>query len=206
MGARSQIQRIGVALAIVLAFGSAVSAEQVLVYSGSFNLPIPAPPDTGKAWMVPDATINIPDHLTIIDLDVGITLTHTKVFDLQIHLKNPAGDTLILNTYDIHEYFDGEDYTRTVFDDEADVSIEQAAPPFTGRFKPRAPGRLDVFDGQDAYGTWRLRIYDQQYADIGALEEFELIITIPEPATAIILLLGAPLVFFRKPPARLAQK
>jgi hypothetical protein len=78
------------------------------------------------------AVIDVTDHHIILDIDIGITLTHTKAFDLQLFLQNPAGKRVLLNYYNPYfEYFDGEDYFNTVFDDEAPLSIQDAAPPFT---------------------------------------------------------------------------
>ncbi len=159
-------------------------------YDGQFNLRIPAEQNDSKGWMA-DAVIEIPDHFIIWDLDVGITLTHTKDFDLQIYLQGPDGTTLCLNMYDpSNDYFEGEDYTQTIFDDEAVIPIEQAQPPFTGRFRPEENYHLAVFDGQDTYGPWHLRIYDAFYADTGYLTRFQLTITVPEPTTMILLASG----------------
>ena len=173
----------------------------VYVYSGDFDLPIPADTDSSQGWMA-DAVIEIPDHCTIRDLDVGITLTHTSVFDLQIFIQSPDGTTLCLNEYSFDEYFEGENYTQTVFDDEAELPIEQGQPPFTGRFRPKVIDPLNllgVFDGQDSFGLWRLRIYDAWQADTGTFHHFELIITTPEPTTAILLILGIALLRLQNP-------
>jgi subtilisin-like proprotein convertase family protein len=155
-----------------------VFANEVYTYSDDFNLQIPADPNTSKGWMA-HAVIEIDRHLTILDLDVGITLKHSNVFDLQISLQSPEGTTVLLNKYDLSEFFQGEDYTQTVFDDEAQLPIAQAEPPFTGRFKPNSSDGLELFDGQDAYGPWRLQIYDAYYYDTGILESFELTLTTP---------------------------
>jgi hypothetical protein len=156
-----------------------VRADRVHRYAAHFDLPIPAEPDSSKGWM-DDAVIDVPDHLTISDLDVKINVTHTKVFDLQVFIAGPAGTRLCLNMYDpFTEYFDGENYTQTIFDDEAATPVEQAAPPFTGRFRPRQPYRLSTFDGQDAFGPWRLQIYDAYHADTGQLHHVELIVSAP---------------------------
>ncbi|MHC4084469.1 MAG: proprotein convertase P-domain-containing protein [Planctomycetota bacterium] len=96
--------------------------------------------------------------------------------------------------YTFREFFEGANYTQTVFDDEAELSIKQAEPPFTGSFRPVEPYKLSDFDGEDAYGIWRLQIYDAWDWDTGTLDSFELVITTPEPATAIFLILGASLV------------
>lgn len=185
--------------AVALAFGSVASAELGLIYGGSFDLRIPAGQSTGKAWMQP-AVVNVPDHFTVVDLDVSVTIEHTSAFDLEIILKGPDGTRLRLNWYNSPgEYFEGEDYTQTIFDDEASGSIQLADAPFTGRFKPRDPGRLDIFDGLDANGAWELQIYDWWLNNTGTLEEFKLIFNVPEPATITLLLLGFALARPHKP-------
>jgi len=186
--------------ALVAGFTLVVSASPVHIYGGDFNLRIPADPNntnTTKGWM-DDAIIEIPDHFPIADLEIGVSLTHSKVFDLQLYLQSPAGTRLCLNMYNFDEYFNGENYTLTVFDDEAELSIEQGQPPFTGRFRPEPGNLLAIFDGLDAYGSWRLQINDARYADTGFLDHFELIIEIPEPATALLLALGVVLMRLRK--------
>ncbi len=191
MDARNAVQRIGAILVIVAgACGSTVYAGQVHIYTGNFNLPIPANPGDTKGWMA-DAIIEVPGHLVISDLDTGISLTHTSVFDLQIFLQSPAGTIICLNIYDPYdEFFVGANYTNTIFDDEALVYIKDGVAPFTGRFRPVEPYELSEFDGEDSFGSWRLRIYDAFYNDTGTFNHFELMITAPEPATAILLTLG----------------
>lgn len=193
-------QRIVAIFALVAGFTLVVSASPVHIYGGDFNLRIPADPNntnTTKGWM-DNAIIEISDHFPIADLDVGVSLTHSKVFDLQLYLQSPTGTRLCLNMYNVDEYFNGENYTLTVFDDEAELSIEQGQPPFIGRFRPEPGNLLAIFDGLDAYGSWRLQINDMYYADSGVLDRFELIITIPEPTTALLLALGVVLMHLRK--------
>jgi len=208
MDARKAVQRI-VAIFIVTAavFGNSppvfAGPGPIYTYGGNFNLPLLDPTGPGSALTV--AIIDVPDHFTIADLDVAINITHTQVFDLQLFLQSPAGARMCLNMYEFTEIFEGENYTQTIFDDEAEVPIEQGEPPFTGRFRPRAiepSNLLQIFDGQDTYGLWLLQIYDMWPADTGTLDSFELIITIPEPATAILLLLGAGLLTLRNPRRR----
>ncbi len=190
MEARRRAQWSVAILLGVGAFCFPVFADEVYEYEGEFNLQIPADPDTSKGWMA-DAVIEIDYHLTILDLDVGITLTHSNVFDLQISLQGPDGTTLSLNAYNPdNEFFQGADYSQTIFDDEAQTPIGQAQPPFTGRFRPNNGSLLEIFDGQDAYGPWHLQIYDMWDYDTGTLESFELTIATPEPATVVLLVLG----------------
>jgi len=203
MDARNITQRI-VVLAVLTGgacLASTAYSNLIYTYGSPFNLSIPSPTaseaEYGRGWM-DDAIINIPDHIIISDVDIAITVTHTNVFDLQLQLKSPAGNSCWLNFYNFDEFFIGANYTATVFDDEADLPIKQGHAPFVGRFRPRNP--LDVFDNRDAFGTWRLRICDMHYYDTGTLESFELTITTtPEPATVLLLGLGAVLITLLKP-------
>lgn len=171
-------------------------AELVWSYDDWFDQAIPADPEATKGWME-DAVIEVPDHLIIADLDVSVSLTHTKVFDLQLTVTSPSGTSVVLNSYDpFTEYFNGEDYRQTVFDDEAEISIADATPPFSGRFRVDANDALSAFDGEDAFGCWRLQIYDAHYANTGSLDAFGLTITTPEPATATLLFVGLGIVGF----------
>jgi subtilisin-like proprotein convertase family protein len=202
MNMRSSVQWIVAFFFMAAGAGAPVFAGPTVIYGGDFDLPIPSPADPqseyGRGWM-DDAVIEILDHFTIYDLDVGITLTHTSVFDLQIFVQSPAGTLLCLNMYNFYEFFEGEDYENTIFDDEATVLIEEGQPPFTGRFRPRSPALLSVFDGQDTFGQWKLKVYDAYYYDTGNLESFEVMITIAEPATVTLLILGAAFVALFKP-------
>jgi len=184
----------GVLVAAVLAslLAAAAHADVVCTYSRPFDLRIPAISGT-KGWM-DDAIIDVPSHLIVTDLDVSIDLRHSKDFDLQLYLQSPSGSKIALNKYNpFTEYFDGGDYLGTTFDDEADMPIKSGSPPFEGRYRPLEGHLLSTFDGQDAFGPWRLSVYDAAYGDIGRFKEFTLTITVPEPATIVLLLLGLPL-------------
>jgi len=190
MGAHGRRKRIAACLGFIAALGPAwAAAVPGLIYGGAFDLRIPAT-GSGQAWM-DDAVVEVPDHVTILDLDVGVVITHTSVFDLELILEGPDGTRLRLNWYEpTDEFFKGENYEGTIFDDEAERPIESGSAPFSGRYRPRAPGRLDVYDGLDAHGEWKLQIYDWWHGDTGRLEEVTLILNVPEPATVTLLLLG----------------
>jgi len=168
---------------LLVSFGSAGAARAVH-YGGDVNIPILDP--HGPKEAITEAVINIPEHFVISDLDVRINITHTNILDLQLYLENPAGKRICLNGYSFGEFFDSDDYTETIFDDEATIPIEQAEPPFTGRFKPRNPHKLSKFYGEDAFGDWRLEIYDLYPTNTGTLDSIELIINVPEPTSALL--------------------
>jgi len=183
-------------------WSDSVCRGSIHVYGGQFNLPIPSPDEPeaswGKGWMN-DAVIEIPDHLIIDDLDVIISIDHTSVYDLEIYLRHPEGPKCWLNSPDLDNVVMGPDYIATIFDDEAETPIEEGAPPYTGRFRPQADNSLSIFDGRDAFGTWRLKIYDWWYNDTGTLNGFQIVITTPEPATILILIGGIMLTNLLKP-------
>jgi subtilisin-like proprotein convertase family protein len=205
------MQRI-VAIVVILAgaWGGAY-AGPVYTYQGWFNLSIPAQDEPesefGRGWMA-DAVMEIPDHHFISDLDISISLTHESLFDLQILLQSPAGTKVALNLAgNLAFMVRGKDgrlkpvggSRDLFFDDEAQVSIEQASDPFVGPYRPVEPFQLSEFDGEDPFGLWRLRIYDAFYSDTGTLNTFELVITTPEPASATLLTLGAGLLLLLRP-------
>jgi subtilisin-like proprotein convertase family protein len=169
----------------------------VYVYGGSFCQPIPADPGATKGWMQ-DAVVIVPDHILICDLDLFVSIRHTSVFDLHLLLRGPDGTCLTLAVSDpLAGYYEGQDYIATTVDDEADAAIEEGKPPFAGSYRPIET--LAAFDGLDAFGPWRLRVYDAYYNDIGCLDCFKVIITatlpespveVPAPAAGGLVLLG----------------
>lgn len=208
MDARSIVQGI-VAILVVVGASFPVFAAPVYTYGNDLNLPIPSSDDPdseyGKGWM-DDAFIEITDHIIISDLDVGVTLAHESLFDLQILLQSPSGTTVVLNLAgNLAFIVRGEDGRLTAvggsgqwfFDDEAEVSIEEATEPFFGSFRP--VWNLSLLDGEDAYGLWRMQIYDAFYDDAGYLNSLKIEITVPEPATALFLILGTGLFTLFKP-------
>ena len=197
MDARSAVQGIVAILVVVVGASFPVFAGPVYTYGGNFDIPLLDPIGYGSS--LTEVIIEVPDHFIITDLDLRIDITHTNVFDLQIFLQSPAGTRRCLNMYNLREFFEGANYTQTIFDDEAQVSIKEGKAPFTGRFRPIEPYKLSDFYGEDTYGPWRLQIYDMWPVDTGTLDSFELVITTPEPATAILLILGAGLVTLFKP-------
>jgi hypothetical protein len=199
MTARNALQRIVAILIVAAAASDEISfADTVHIYGGDFDLPIIDEPGPGS--VVTEAIIDIPDDFTVHDLDVAITITHTNVFDLQLFLKSPAGTRVCLNMFDFEDEFGiYPNYTDTIFDDEAQLSIEQAEAPFTGRFRPIEPYLLSEFDGEQTAGQWFLQIYDMYDWDTGTLNHFELIIATPEPTTLVLLILGTALLTLFKP-------
>ena len=90
----------------------------------------------------------------IRDVDVRIgSLTHTFVGDLKIELTSPTGTTVVLANRTGRHRNGGNNFTGTVFDDEASVAIGAGgtSPPYTGSFRPQAD-QLSRFDGREPAG------------------------------------------------------
>jgi len=188
---------------IVIAMLSCAAIAGPSSYSKNFNLPIPSaidPHGKDKTGWMDEAFIEINTHRVIEDLDVYVSLTHGSFFDLQISVQSPAGTNVILNPIANLAFIvrgpDGKlkamgGSKQLLFDDESEVSIEEAEPPFLGPFKPAGLDRLASFDGEDIFGVWRLKIYDGIEGDSGTLHKVGLIVSAPEPATILLFALGA---------------
>lgn len=128
------------------------------------------------------STLNIGSHLALTDVNVRLTnLTHTFDADLRISLISPSGTTVVLSD---RRGSSADNFIGTIFDDQALTAIANGAAPFTGSFRPDAS--LSAFNGQDAFGTWTLRVADMAGADVGSINAWGLELTsndVPEPAT-----------------------
>lgn len=113
--------------------------------------------------------IPVADDLTVIDLDVNISLTHTYVGDLIIRLISPTGNSITLS-----ENLGGNesDYTQTVFDSESTQSILSVSAPFTGTYRPIES--LNELYGLSSRGIWQLHIIDDYPQDTGSIQIAEL--------------------------------
>jgi subtilisin-like proprotein convertase family protein len=118
------------------------------------------------------STVNVNVHGTITDVNLKITgITHTYDADLDIYLIHPDATQVILST---DNGAADNNYTNTVFDDEASTSITTGSAPFTGSYRPE--GSLTGFDGKDPYGTWTLKVVDDASGDTGTLTGWEVTI------------------------------
>jgi len=116
----------------------------------------------------------------LTDLDVSIDLPHAAVGDLVLVLVAPDGRRV-----ELAAGVGGEtnNFTGTIFDDEAAGAVTGGSAPYAGRFRPT--GRLVDFDGLDPNGTWTLEVTDlRPFADDGNLTAWSLVLTTGEPQGA----------------------
>jgi subtilisin-like proprotein convertase family protein len=117
------------------------------------------------------STLNVPDSYSIKDVNVVLNLEHTWVSDLYVYLVAPNGTEVELFS-DVGG--SGDNFEGTVFDDEADILINDGEAPFTGSYKPE--GNLLNFFGMNPQGEWQLKITDDASDDVGYLISWSLII------------------------------
>jgi subtilisin-like proprotein convertase family protein len=132
---------------------------------------VPKPIDDGATFT---SSLTIAATGSVLDVDVALSLTHESDADLILTLIAPDGTRRVLAS---QLGGSGQNYTGTIFDDEAATSITTGAAPFTGRFRPQQP--LAQFDGLPANGTWKLEIQDFGPGGVGTLGSWSLILTLP---------------------------
>lgn len=115
--------------------------------------------------------VNVPDNVTISDLNLAVNISHTKINDLYIGLLKPGATTVgaIRIVYQQGCSALATSNMVTTFDD-AGVALACAGIGANNTYKPL--NSLDVFNGQSSAGNWRLVIADVAAANNGTLNSF----------------------------------
>jgi subtilisin-like proprotein convertase family protein len=151
-----------------LAFTSGTSPVVTFASSGA-PVPIPDNNPTGAT-----STINVADARAVQDVNVTVNLTHTWDDDLVLSLLPPASAAVTLAN---RRGSSGDNFTNTIFDDEAATPISAGAAPFTGAFRPETV--LSTADNLSAAGAWRFKVVDQAGQDVGTIDGWSLALTFP---------------------------
>ena len=126
--------------------------------------------DATKTATVHRFAIEVPDNVTIADLDVALNIKHSYVSDLSIRLIAPDGTSRSL----VNRRGGSSDDMQLRLSDEATVSVT-ALPSLRGVARPESS--LSVFDGKNARGRWILQVTDSARGDVGQLLGIQLIMT-----------------------------
>ena len=118
---------------------------------------------------VTTSVVNFSNDFVVDDVNVTIDITHTWDGDLTITLTSPDNVTVELAN---QIGSSGDNYSGTVFDDEAGTAIGAGSPPYAGTFQPS--GSLADFDGLQTMGDWTLSITDNANGDAGTLNNWDL--------------------------------
>lgn len=131
------------------------------------------------------STLAIEDSGVIIDLDVKLDISHQADGNLDIFLIAPD-DTRVELFTDVGAI--SSDFTETVIDNEAELSITEGSAPFTGSFRPE--GNLADLYNKEINGTWTLEVTDDWSGKTGTLNSWSLVTKLqvkgPLPAPIIL--------------------
>lgn len=139
-----------------------ILCDVIAVAEGDISIP-----DNDPAGI--DSSIQYTSAFEITRVIVNVDITHTFTADLTLSLTSPAGTSIILSA---QNGGGGDNYTNTVFDDEAEDGIFEGAAPFTGSFAPEEP--LATFIGEDSGGQWTLNVADNAGLDTGTINSWSL--------------------------------
>ncbi|MFD0861144.1 reprolysin-like metallopeptidase [Sungkyunkwania multivorans] len=124
-------------------------------------------PDSDPDGVTSTAFVGQPIEIT--DVNVTINVTHTWDADLTITITSPSGTTVELTSGNGGS---GDNYTNTVFDDDATTPITAGSAPFTGSFQPE--GSLAAFNGEISNGDWILSASDSALFDTGTIDSWSI--------------------------------
>jgi len=124
------------------------------------------------------SSINIPPTGSILDVNVTVNVTHTYDGDLVFTLIHPDGTRIQLAN---RVGSSNDNFTGTIFDQQASTSITDGSAPFTGSYQPSA-GDFSTLNYKSQTGTWTLEIIDKKNGDVGTLNWWSLaIVTTDQP-------------------------
>ena len=148
--------------------GKAVDSTIIQAEYSSTDVPL-AIPNPGTV----NSTLDVFDNGAIIDVNVSLDITHTRDSDLDVYLISPDSTRVELFT-DVGS--SGDNFSNTILDDEASVSITSGTAPFSGSYRPE--GSLSEFDTENIAGTWTLEVSDDFGTLSGTLNSWSIIFTI----------------------------
>ncbi|MCO4772605.1 MAG: proprotein convertase P-domain-containing protein, partial [Deltaproteobacteria bacterium] len=120
------------------------------------------------------STIEVAENASVADVNVTIDITHIWDADVDVSLTSPTGTVIDLTS---DNGGGADNFTNTVFDDEADTPITAGSAPFAGSYIPETP--LSTLDGELSAGTWTLTVTDDfPSVDDGTLNSWTLDITL----------------------------
>ncbi|MFN7574587.1 MAG: S8 family serine peptidase, partial [Planctomycetota bacterium] len=119
------------------------------------------------------SVINVPDEGVVGDINVEINITHTYDGDLDAFLVSPDGVRIALFQ---NVGGAGDNFSKTLLDDEAANPISSGSAPFTGSFRPAQP--LSSFDLKSITGNWTLEVRDEAGGDVGTIDQWSMFIDV----------------------------
>lgn len=141
------------------------------------NLPLAISPEDPNDYYS-DIEITTDGRISDVNI-VGIDGQHSWINDLRFSIISPTGTEVTL----IDRICSDEDDFSFSFNDDSEFASLPCPPDDGNSYRPMEP--LSAFVGENARGTWRLRIRDNENADGGVLYEWGLQICIADADTDI---------------------
>lgn len=116
-------------------------------------------PDSGSA----SSTLNATAMQAIADVNVQIRIAHSAVGQLSVALAHHGVTVTLVSGVGGA----GDNFTNTLFDQQAANSITAGTPPFSNTFRPT--GNLGDFNGILKQGLWTLRASDTAASETGTI-------------------------------------
>ncbi|MBT8318238.1 MAG: T9SS type A sorting domain-containing protein [Lutibacter sp.] len=142
------------------------TANEVCGSLDSSDTPLNIPDDNSVGV---SSTINSVENKSITDINVTTNITHPWIGDLTLTLISPKGTSVILVA---SRTDDGDNYTSTTFDSDAENQISDGTAPYSGVFLPQ--GNLAIFNGEESFGDWTLKVVDSGPADVGQIDNWSI--------------------------------
>lgn len=145
---------------------------------------------------IPDNSFNFatgslfsPATVTITDVNVIITGTHTWVGDVELRLSHDSRTVNFLNRPGVPATThgcSGDDFPGVIADDEGnqgtlEQSCQDSNPAYTSGGAYKASSLLADFDGQNSAGTWTLHARDLGHRDTGVITQWCVEFNRPDP-------------------------
>lgn len=178
-----QFKSLCLGLAAAFALSAGAGAQAAVITALSADTPVEIC-DTCTV----SSTLNVGSHGRILDVDALVNITHGWDADLVLSLAH-GGVTVLLSNRQGGS--GGANYTDTLFDDGAAISIAEgyAYAPYTGSFRPQEA--LAAFIGHDVFGDWTLTVVDSEAGDAGSIDGWGITAEVPEPASLALFGIAA---------------
>lgn len=178
-----QFKSLCLSLAAAFAMSTGAGAHAAVITAMSSDTPVEIC-DTCTVI----STLNVASYGRILDVDALVNITHGWDADLVLSLTH-GGVTVLLSNRQGGS--GGANYTDTLFDDGAAISIAEgyAYAPYTGSFRPQEA--LSAFIGHDVFGDWILTVVDSEAGDAGSIDGWGITAEVPEPASLALFGIAA---------------
>jgi subtilisin-like proprotein convertase family protein len=143
--------------------------------SGPLSTAIPDANSTGLTQL-----LSVPIEGVVVDVNVRVRITHSRLSDLTLYLKSPDGTRIKLAD---KVGIGGADFGAGSadcsgdflnLDDEGTTSILASSAPYLGVHRPQ--GALAHLKGQAASGAWGLIVVDEAQSALGTLNCWQLVL------------------------------